>query len=113
MKRTLPIIIASLTFIGPSMAEETETIDPVQVWTKNCKKCHGEEGKGDTKIGQKFGVRDYSDPAVQASFKDEEIVKATKEGVFDNGKKKMPPYGNKLTDEEIEALVPLIRSFAK
>lgn len=105
--------IAALTLSSAAYAN-SEVIDSAVVWTKNCKKCHAEDGSGSTKIGQKFGVRDYTDAAVQASFSDAEIVKITKEGVFDeNGKKKMPPYADKLTDEEIAAMVPLIRSFQK
>lgn len=113
--KIIPALILACSFwVAPAIQAEIETIDPVQVWTKNCKKCHGEEGKGDTKIGQKFGVQDYSDPKVQAKFTDEEIIKVTKEGVIDEkGKKLMPPYADKLTDKEIEAMVPLIRSFQK
>lgn len=107
------LILGGGLLVANCIKAETETIDPVQVWSKNCKKCHGEEGKGDTKIGQKFGVQDYSDAAVQAKFTDQEIIKVTKEGVFDEGKKKMPPYADKLSDEEIAAMVPLIRSFVK
>lgn len=114
MKRYIPLIaMAALTF-GSVAYADSEAIEPTAIWTANCKKCHADDGSGSTKIGQKFGVRDYTDAAVQASFTDAEIIKITKEGVLDeNGKKKMPPYADKLTDEEIAALVPLIRSFQK
>lgn len=108
-------LIASL-LLGSSLlvanAAQAETIDPVAVWTKNCKKCHGADGVP-TKIGTKFGARDYTDAGIQAEFTDEEAIKITKEGVVEDGKKKMPPYADKLSDEEIKAMVVLIRSFAK
>ena len=113
MKKKLISILALGIVAGAYChAEDSGTIDSVAVWTKNCKKCHGSDGSP-TKVGKKFGARDYKDAAVQASFTDEEAIKVTKEGVFEDGKKKMPPYADKLSDEEIAAVVKLVRSFAK
>lgn len=81
-------------------------------WDTLCKKCHGEAGKGDTKMGQKLGIRDYSDAAVQAKITDEEMFKAIKEGVKDGDKVKMKPVEN-LSDDEIKALVKHVRGFKK
>ena len=113
MKCYAPLFaITALTF--GTVAEATaETIDPAPIWTQHCKKCHAEDGSGSTKMGQKFGVKDYTDAAVQAAMSDEEIIQVTQEGVVENGKKKMPPYAAKLTDEQIAALVPYIRAFKK
>ena len=111
MKRTLLLCLIACLPLTAIIANRT--IDSNTIWVNNCKKCHAGDGSGQTKIGQKFGVKDYTDRAVQVSFTDEEIVKFTKEGaVDDKGKKKMPPYGEKLTDKEIRALITLIRSFA-
>jgi len=108
------LILGSSILLTQGICSEVESIDSVAIWSTHCKKCHAADGSGTTKIGKKFGVSDYRDPAVQASFKDTEIIKVTKEGIFDeNGKKKMPPYADKLSEAEIEALVSLIRSFAK
>lgn len=93
--------------------EEITSAATVALWNQHCKKCHAADGSGSTKIGRKFGARDYTDPAVQASFTDDEIISITKQGVFDeHGKKRMPAYDKKFTDAEIEALIPVIRSFA-
>ena len=82
-------------------------------WDASCAKCHGTDGKGQTKIGQKMGARDYSDPKVQASFTDEEAFKATKEGLKDkDGKIQMKAYTN-FSDDEIKALVAYVRDFKK
>ena len=104
------ILAAPLTWLH---ANDGSSIDAGQIWTQHCKKCHAADGSGSTKIGQTFGVRDYTDPAVQATFSDEEIVEVVKNGVIKNGKKKMPPYADKLTDAEIDALVQIVRGFAK
>jgi cytochrome c6 len=80
-------------------------------WTDHCAKCHGETGKGDTKIGKKMKVKDYSDPAVQAQLKDDAMIEATLKGVTVDGKEKMKAFGDKLSPDEAKDLVALIRSF--
>jgi mono/diheme cytochrome c family protein len=82
-------------------------------WEKHCQKCHGADGKGQTKMGRQSGVKDYTDPKVQAELKDEDAVKIIKEGVVEKDKKKMDPYKDKLSDDEIKALIAYIRAFKK
>ncbi len=83
-----------------------------ELWEKNCAKCHGEDGKGKTKMGEKLGIRDYTDAKVQESLKDEDMAKAIKEGVKDkeSDKTKMKAF-NELSDDEVKALVAHVRSF--
>ena len=57
--------------------------DAKENYDKACAKCHGKEGKGDTKMGQKLGIKDYSDAKVQADLKDDAAFKAIKDGVKD------------------------------
>ncbi len=82
-------------------------------WDALCAKCHGADGKGQTNIGRRLGVKDYSDPQVQAALKDEAVVKAIKEGLKDkDGKTLMKPTEN-LTDDDIKGLVAYMRTFKK
>jgi mono/diheme cytochrome c family protein len=82
-------------------------------WTQNCASCHGKDGSGDTMMGKKLSVKDYRDAKVQAAFSDAEMEKAIKEGVKTNGKQTMKPFGQKLSEDDIKALVAYIRSFKK
>jgi mono/diheme cytochrome c family protein len=82
-------------------------------WNANCASCHGKDGSGSTMMGKKLAVKDYRDAKVQASFSDAEAARAIKEGVKENGKEKMKPFGSKLSDADIKALVAYIRSFKK
>ncbi len=89
--------------------------DTKESWEKNCQKCHGEAGKGKTKMGEKLGVKDYTDAKVQEALKDAEMTKAIKEGVKDKetDKMKMKSFSDILSDDEVKALVAYIRAFKK
>ena len=87
--------------------------DVKENWEKNCMKCHGADGKGNTKMGKQSGVKDYTDPKVQEEMKDENAIKVIKEGIVEKGKKKMDPYKDKLTEDEIKALIAYMRGFKK
>jgi cytochrome c553 len=80
-------------------------------WENNCTKCHGADGKGQTKVGKKLNLKDYTDAAVQAKMKDEEMTAAITDGVTDNGKEKMKAYKGELSADEIKDLVAFVRKF--
>lgn len=106
--------ILLLAFIFTAAAViSSPAADAKDIYAKSCAKCHGKEGKGDTKMGQKSGCKDYSDPKVQAELKDAEAFKAIKEGLKDKkGKQAMKPAED-LSDAEIKELVAYMRSFKK
>ena len=80
-------------------------------WENHCAKCHGADGKGQTKVGRKLKVKDYTSAEVQAAMTDEEMIKATSEGVVDEkGKETMKPFKDELSGDEIKDLVAYIRA---
>ncbi|MDE3067647.1 MAG: cytochrome c [Verrucomicrobiota bacterium] len=83
--------------------------EATQNWDANCAACHGKDGKGQTKIGQKLGIKDLTDAKVQASFTDAEAAKDIKEGITADGRKKMKAFGDKFSDDEVKALVAYVR----
>ncbi len=100
----LAAAFATLTAFGADAATN---------WTDQCAKCHGADGKGETKMGKKLGILDLTDAKVQASFTDEAAFKAVKEGIKDkNDKVTMKPIEG-LTDDEIKALIPVVRALKK
>jgi mono/diheme cytochrome c family protein len=80
-------------------------------WENHCTKCHGDDGKGQTKAGKKAGAKDYTDPKVQAEMKDPNMIKVITEGLTVDGKEKMKSYKDELSSEEIKALVERVRKF--
>ena len=101
------------TVIAIASAGVSVAADISATWTQNCASCHGKDGSGNTMMGKKLGVKDYHDAKVQAAFSDAEAERAIKEGVKTNGKETMKPFGSKLSEADIKALVAHIRSFKK
>jgi cytochrome c553 len=99
--------------LGATTALSARADDAKAIYEKDCAKCHGADGKGQTKMGQKLGIKDYTDANVQAELKDENAVKAIKEGLTDKeGKVLMKPAEN-LSDSDIKGLVAYFRGFKK
>jgi mono/diheme cytochrome c family protein len=81
---------------------------PPEKWGKYCARCHGEDGKGKTKMGEKLGVKDMTTAQWQKSKKEPEMKKAIREG---NPALKKPAHGpDKLSDGEIDELVKFVRT---
>ncbi len=109
MKKILLISLSTVIIAITSVyCEDAKTI-----FENKCASCHGKDGKGQTKLGQKLEVRDFTDPKVQESMKEEEIFKAIKEGIKVGDEVKMKGFGDKLKDDDIKALVAYIRFLKK
>jgi mono/diheme cytochrome c family protein len=86
---------------------ETQT-HPSELFKQYCAKCHGDDGKAQTAKGRSLKARDFTDAEWQADQKDSELIEHVTEGKDD-----MPPFGKKLTPEQIDGLVKNdVRGFA-
>jgi len=108
MKRimTVSIAIMAVSALSASAADAKATYE------KDCAKCHGKDGKGQTMMGKKQGAKDYTDAKVQDELKDDAAFKAIKEGYKKDGKEVMKPSEG-LSDDEIKGLVAYMRKFKK
>ena len=97
----------------PLLSSAILAADVAANWTKHCASCHGKDGKGQTKAGRMAGAKDQTDAQYQATLNDEKMFKSIKEGLKEGNKEKMKPFADKLSDEEIKALVGHVRSFKK
>jgi len=87
-------------------------------WDANCAKCHGPDGKGDTKMGARLGCKDFTDAKVQADIKDDAAAKAITDGLkSDDDKTLMKPFvtgaDTPLSDAEVKALVAYVHTLKK
>lgn len=109
-KGVVPLALAGLVALGVSSAAAS---DAKENWTKHCAKCHGEDGRGQTVMGRKAKLKDYTSAADQKKFTDEEALRITREGKKERGKTVMKGYSDILSDADIKALVDHVRKFKK
>jgi len=112
IKNIMKKIIVILTAVVVAGIVSASAADTKETWDKNCAKCHGPDGKGDTKMGKKLDIKDLTDGKVQGSLKDEEMFKAIKEGVKDGEKTKMKAAEG-LSDDDIKGMVKYVRALKK
>jgi cytochrome c6 len=101
MKRKIALLLTTII----SSAGIAAAADASATWAANCASCHGKDGSGNTMMGKKLGVKDYT--------KDQSFSDADAMNVIKNGKDKMKGFGSKLSDADIRALVAYVRTLKK
>jgi mono/diheme cytochrome c family protein len=109
MKAILSIIVALLA----ASATTLRAADAKANWDANCAQCHGKTGAADTKMGKQLNAKDLTDSKVQAAFTDAKATESIKNGVKEGGKTTMKAFGDKLSADEIKALVAYVRTLKK
>ncbi|HET8541636.1 MAG TPA: cytochrome c [Anaeromyxobacter sp.] len=98
MTRTL-VAIAALALAGTAVAAE----GAAGIYAARCNACHGKDGKG-TAVGKKMGA-----PDLTALGKGEAEIAFT----IANGKGKMTPFRDKLSEADIQALAKFVKGGLK
>jgi cytochrome c553 len=102
-----------ITLAAAGAAHAAFGADAATNWSEHCAKCHGEDGKGQTKMGKKLSVADLTDAKTQAKFTDADAIKAMKEGIKDKaGVLAMKPIEG-VSEADMSALVPYVRALKK
>jgi mono/diheme cytochrome c family protein len=113
----LVILLAAFVTTYPSLLSTTSlmanagtfpAVDAAQLYAKQCASCHGKDGRAKTIKGKLKHARNLTDAEWQEKVSDERIFNSIM-----NGKEKMPAFGKKLSQEQIEALVTYVRAFRK
>ena len=98
--------VASAASVAPAFGEDLAK--GKKIYVDKCLKCHGEKGRGDGPRAYDLSKKpaDYTDKEKMSKFTDADLNKVVKEG-----KKPMPAFGKKLSDEEIGGVIAYIRTF--
>jgi mono/diheme cytochrome c family protein len=94
-----------------SGAESTATEgtgDVGSLYNKKCAECHGKDGRSKSFKGKLTHARDLTDAEWQQRVSDERIYNS-----ISRGKDKMPAFGKKLSEAEINSLVTYVRDLKK
>lgn len=102
------VVTGLVVFFSGTTTSKAADIDARKLYMTHCKTCHGENGKP-TDLGVGLEARDFTDAAWQAKATDEQIIKQINDGTPE----KMMPFKEKLSQDEIKSLVPVVRSFGK
>lgn len=81
-----------------------------------CTQCHGSQGNGKGINVRDMSVqpRDHTDATAMAARSDQDLAKVIKEGGLSINKSVlMPPWGDVLSDEEVDDLVHYLRKLCK
>jgi mono/diheme cytochrome c family protein len=95
----------ALAFVCSTISFAADT--GADVFKTKCASCHGADGKGETTIGKNLKLKDLGSADVQ-SKSDADLTK-----VIEDGKKPMPAYKGKLTDDQIKDVLKYIRTLKK
>jgi mono/diheme cytochrome c family protein len=93
----ITFLIACCFMANAAFSQSSLTSD--QNYDKQCAKCHGKDAGG----------RHFGGPALATTQLSLDEVKA----VIENGRKRMPAYKGKLTDEQIGTLATEIKGLSK
>jgi cytochrome c6 len=95
-------LLLALTAAAPAPT----AADAARVWATRCADCHGRDGRGQTGMGRRLGVKDLAASRKSAA----ELAADIADGIPE---RKMPGYAKKLTAAEIEALARYVKDGLK
>jgi mono/diheme cytochrome c family protein len=99
------LVFGAIGTLGVTLFATEQEQHPSALYKEYCAKCHGEDGRAETAKGKNLMARKFADAEWQAGESDAGLT---------GGKEDMPPFGKKLTKEQIESLVKNdVRRFAK
>src|SRR5436305_14701314 len=107
MKHFIVSLIVVAAFFSATVTASFAADAGADVFKAKCASCHGADGKGDTAMGKNLKLKDLGAADVQKAS-DPEIT-----DVIAKGKKPMPGYEGKLTNDQIQDVVKYIRSLKK
>ena len=89
-------------------AAHESTVDAAELFSRHCAKCHGKDGRAKGFKAKAIGARNLTDAQWQDRVSDERIFNS-----INNGKGRMPAFGKKLSEAEIDSLVQYVRGLKK
>ena len=113
----LALLPVELTVIGATPAQRRRPTTGsaervVDLFSSNCARCHGADGRGDTPLGHTYNAPDFTDAEWWRKH-----ANITSTGsllaIVRHGKGGMPAFRKKLKRTEIKLLVNYVRRFRK
>jgi mono/diheme cytochrome c family protein len=105
------LVVGASLFAGdpPKDVPKFQGGDLNKYWMDACARCHGVNGNGRDNNGAQLPDNgfDFTDSRKANKKKDGDWIKITMEG-----KDKMPAFKDKMTQADVEKMIPIMRKFA-
>jgi mono/diheme cytochrome c family protein len=108
---SVPLAAVSAEFSKAPLVHKDRTkkdSDAGALFEKQCATCHGKDGQAQTFKAKFNHARNLTDPKWQEEVSDERLFNS-----ISNGKGKMPAWGKKLSEAQINSLVAYVRSLKR
>src|SRR5215471_14647078 len=94
---------------GATRADEQQSTETKQLFKEKCARCHGDDGRSKTVLGELLDAPDFTDKKWwQGDIPAQRLISSIRDG-----KGNMPKFEKKLTNQQIESLVKYVRQFNK
>ena len=105
---------AAVLVVALSAASASFAASAQDNWQAYCLRCHGATGEANTPEGQALRARNLADPAFQAQFSNNDLMRNLLAGtVDDSGAPRMPAFKGQITIDEAKDLIAYIRKLQK
>ena len=108
-EKLLAATLAIATFLGSTAGlgfGQSADNSAASLYKTNCASCHGPDGRGSA-VGKSLHAADFHSPQVQQQS-DEQLA-----AVIAQGRGNMPPFGSRLSKDQIDGLVKYLRTLGK
>jgi mono/diheme cytochrome c family protein len=102
-------LIAIGAALGLAAAGTAVAASAPENYENHCAKCHGIDGKGQTKMGKRLKVRDMTTEVYKQELDEAKAIVSLKEGITKNGKDVKKSFASELSDPELKALVAYVK----
>jgi mono/diheme cytochrome c family protein len=92
---------------NPAKAQTGNSANGQKIFLEKCKKCHAEDGSGNTNFGKALRAADLRSAEVQKKTDADFYLQ------IDKGKKNMPPFGASLDKTQINDVIAYVREIGK
>lgn len=82
-----------------------------EIWSDQCAQCHGADGKAQTPMGKRRQIKNFADAKMQAQMTNEAMFTVIKDGRKSASGGTLMPPAEKVTDDDIKALIQIVRDF--
>jgi mono/diheme cytochrome c family protein len=109
LKRIAPVWLLALIFFVVVLFSALSSAQDsgAATFKSKCVLCHGADGTGNTPLGKQLQAANLRSKDVQKK------TNAELHAIIHDGKTNMPPFGDQLSDAEIDGVIKYVRTLAK